>query len=86
MLNNNEKIIIYDEKNIVEFEGITEGILRFRNANFENDYLLNINNTKKYYLVLFVDGSNVSETNSGTFSGKIRFEDSNGKGVTSTFN
>ena len=25
MLNNNEKIIIYDEKNIVEFEGITEG-------------------------------------------------------------
>ena len=38
MLNNNEKIIIYDEKNIVEFEGITEGILRFRNANFENDY------------------------------------------------
>ena len=55
-------------------------------VNFENDYLLNINNTKKYYLVLFVDGSNVSETNSGTFSGKIRFEDSNGKGVTSTFN
>ena len=55
-------------------------------VNFENDYLLNINNTKKYYLVLFVDGSSISETNSGTFSGKIRFEDSNGKGVTSTFN
>ena len=55
-------------------------------VNFENNYLLRTNNTKKYYLVLFVDGSNVSETNSGTFSGKIRFEDSNGKGVTSTFN
>lgn len=54
-------------------------------AEFEDNYLLNVGNTVNYYLLVWVNESEDVQTDIGTFSGTVRFEDENGKGVTSTF-
>ena len=54
-------------------------------AMFEDNYLLNVGSTKDYYLLVWVNESDDVQTDMGTFSGTVRFEDENGKGVTSTF-
>lgn len=52
---------------------------------FENSYLLEQAKTVEYYIVVWVNETEEAQTDDGSFTGTIRFEDENGKGVTSTF-
>lgn len=54
-------------------------------ALFEDNYLLNVGSSVDYYLLVWVNESEDVQTDMGTFSGTVRFEDENGQGVTSTF-
>lgn len=54
-------------------------------TNFSNAYLLKKSNSVTYYLLVWVDESEDEQTDDGSFTGTVRFEDENGKGVTSTF-
>ena len=52
---------------------------------FEPEYLLNNGSSVTYYLVVWVNETTSVQTDTGTFTGTVKFEDQNGKGVTSTF-
>ena len=52
---------------------------------FEPEYLLNNGSSVTYYLVVWVNETSGIQTDIGTFTGTVKFEDQNGKGVTSTF-
>ena len=54
-------------------------------TNFVNGYLLSSGTNKDFYILVWVNESATEQTDNGTYSGTVRFEDSNGKGVTSTF-
>ena len=55
-------------------------------TNFIDSYLLTSGTNKDFYILVWVNESETEQTDNGTYSGIVRFEDSNGKGVTSTFN
>ena len=54
-------------------------------TNFVNGHLLTAGTNKDFYILVWVNESAIEQTDNGTYSGTVRFEDSNGKGVTSTF-
>jgi len=54
-------------------------------ANFANNVLVNSNTSKDFYMLVWVNESADDQTDEGSYTGTIRFEDANGKGVTSTF-
>lgn len=54
-------------------------------ANFVDSYLLNAGSNIDFYILVWVNESAAEQSDEGSYSGIIRFEDSNGKGVTSTF-
>ena len=54
--------------------------------NFIDSYLLKAGDTVNFYIVVWVNESEEEQYDNGTYSGTVRFEDSNGKGVTATFN
>ena len=54
-------------------------------TNFIDSYLLTSGTNKDFYILVWVNESETEQTDNGTYSGIVRFEDSNGKGVTSTF-
>ena len=54
-------------------------------TNFVDSYLLSSGTSVDFYLLVWVNESEEEQTDEGSYSGTIRFEDSNGKGVTSTF-
>lgn len=54
-------------------------------ANFVDSYVLSAGSNVDFYILVWVNESETEQTDQGTYSGIIRFEDSNGKGVTSTF-
>ena len=54
-------------------------------TNFVDSYLLTSGNSVDYYILVWVNESDTTQTDEGTYSGTVRFEDTNGKGVTSTF-
>ena len=54
-------------------------------TNFIDSYLLTSGSNKDFYVLVWVNESEEEQTDTGTYSGIVRFEDSNGKGVTSTF-
>lgn len=54
-------------------------------TNFVDNYLLTVNNSADFYILVWVNETEEVQTDEGSYSGTIRFEDSNGKGVTSTF-
>ena len=54
-------------------------------TDFINGYLLTAGTNKDFYILVWVNESLEEQTDNGTYTGTVRFEDSNGKGVTSTF-
>lgn len=52
---------------------------------FVDGYLLKKSTSVTYYLLVWVNESETEQTDDGAFTGTVRFEDQNGKGVTSTF-
>ena len=54
-------------------------------TNFISGHLLTAGTNKDFYILVWVNESATEQTDNGTYSGTVRFEDSNGKGVTSTF-
>ena len=52
---------------------------------FESSYLLKSGNSVTYYILVWVNENEEEQTDTGTYTGTVRFEDENGKGVTSTF-
>ena len=54
-------------------------------ATFKSDVLINSGNSRDFYLLVWVNESEEEQTDEGSYSGTIKFEDSNGNGVTSTF-
>lgn len=54
-------------------------------TNFVDSYLLAAGSNIDYYILVWVNETEGEQTDEGTYSGIVRFEDSNGKGVTSTF-
>ena len=54
-------------------------------ATFKTDVLINSGNSRDFYLLVWVNESEEEQTDEGSYSGTIKFEDSNGNGVTSTF-
>ena len=54
-------------------------------ATFKTDELINSGNSRDFYLLVWVNESEEEQTDEGSYSGTIKFEDSNGNGVTSTF-
>lgn len=54
-------------------------------VNFVNSYLLTAGSSIDYYILVWINESAAAQNDNGTYSGTVRFEDSNGKGVTSTF-
>lgn len=54
-------------------------------ATFVDNHLLTVGQTSNFYLLVFVNETEDVQTDIGSYGGTVRFEDSNGKGVTSTF-
>ena len=54
-------------------------------TNFIDSHLLSSGNNIDFYVLVWVNESAEEQTDNGQYSGTVRFEDSNGKGVTSTF-
>ena len=54
-------------------------------TNFVDSYLMNAGSNVDFYILVWVNESEESQTDEGSYSGTIRFEDASGKGVTSTF-
>lgn len=54
-------------------------------ATFKTEELINSGNSRDFYLLVWVNESEEEQTDEGSYSGTIKFEDSNGNGVTSTF-
>lgn len=54
-------------------------------VNFVNSYNLLSGTSKDYYILMWVNETDGEQTDNGSFGGTIRFEDAQGKGVTSTF-
>lgn len=52
---------------------------------FVTNYLLEIGTNKNFYLLVWVNESEEEQTDEGSYSATVRFEDSSGSGVTSTF-
>ena len=52
---------------------------------FKSDELINSGNSRDFYLLVWVNESEEEQADEGSYSGIIKFEDSNGNGVTSTF-
>ena len=52
---------------------------------FESSYLLKSGNSVTYYILVWVNENEEEQTDTGTYTGTVRLEDENGKGVTSTF-
>lgn len=55
-------------------------------ASFVDNYLLTSGSSVDYYILVWVNESDTNQTDEGSYSGTIRFEDANGQGVTATFN
>lgn len=54
-------------------------------TNFVDNQLISSGTNKDFYLLVWVNESEEEQTDNGSYSGTIRFTDSNGNGVTSTF-
>ena len=54
-------------------------------ANFVDNCLVNGGSNVDFYILVWVNEAEEAQTDEGSYSGIIRFESSNGKGVTSTF-
>lgn len=54
-------------------------------TNFVDSYLLMAGSNIDYYILVWVNETESEQTDEGSYSGIVRFEDTNGKGVTSTF-
>ena len=54
-------------------------------TNFIDSYLINAGTSKDFYVVVWVNESEVEQNDEGVFTATVRFDDSNGKGVTATF-
>ena len=52
---------------------------------FIDSYLLTSGTNRDFYILVWVNESETEQNDNGTYFGTVRFEDSNGKGVTSTF-
>ena len=52
---------------------------------FESSYLLKSGNSVTYYILVWINENEEEQTDTGTYTGTVKFEDENGKGVTSTF-
>ena len=61
------------------------GSVSFNNTTTPNGYLLKKSTSVTYYLLVWVNESETEQTDDGAFTGTVKFEDQNGKGVTSTF-
>ena len=55
-------------------------------TNFVDSYLLNTQTTTNFYILVWVNETEEVQTDEGTYGGTIRFEDTNGNGVTAVFN
>ena len=53
-------------------------------VSFETEYLLEVDESKTYYFVVWIDEIGVTQTDSGTFRMIIKFNSANGTGITST--
>ena len=54
-------------------------------ASFVDDYLLMGSSSVDYYMLVWVNETETVQNDQGGYSGTIRFEDSNGQGVTASF-
>ena len=52
---------------------------------FVSSYLLEKGDSIDFYILVWVNESDDEQLDEGTYTGKVRFEDSNGHGVTATF-
>ena len=55
-------------------------------TNFVSNETVNGNQTKTYYLLVWVNDIEEEQTDNGSYTGTVRFVDADGNGVTSTFN
>ena len=55
-------------------------------ASFVDNYVLEAGSNVDFYILVWVNETEDEQTDEGTYSGIVRFEDANGKGVTSMFN
>ena len=54
-------------------------------VNFKDNYLLQTGRSVDFYIVVWINENNELQTDTGSYTGTVRFRDSNGKGVTATF-
>ena len=54
-------------------------------TNFVSNSLVNGNTTNNYYLLVWVNSIEEEQTDNGSYTGIVKFEDPNGTGITSTF-
>ena len=54
-------------------------------TNFVDSYLLTSGSSVNYYILVWVNETEEEQTDEGTYSGIVRFEDMNGQGVTASF-
>lgn len=54
-------------------------------VNFKDSYLLQIGNSVDFYIVVWINENSELQTDNGSYTGTVRFMDTNGKGVTATF-
>ena len=54
-------------------------------TSFVDEYLLTAGTSVDFYVVVWINELDEYQTDEGSYSGKVRFEDANGNGVTATF-
>lgn len=54
-------------------------------VNFKDNYLLQTGRSVDFYIVVWINENNEVQTDTGSYTGTVRFMDTNGKGVTATF-
>lgn len=55
-------------------------------TSFVDSYLLTAGSSVDFYILVWINEAEDEQNDEGSYSGKVRFEDANGKGVTATFN
>ena len=68
-----------------EMLGNTFNIASSNYVSFVDDYLLMNDNEETFYILIWINEINEIQYDSGSYSGIVRFEDSNGNGVSAEF-
>jgi len=66
-------------------EEVSKYALNGKELTFVDDVSLSVNETKTYYMVVWIDEIGEAQSDSGSYTATVKFDSASGDGVTSTF-